>query len=245
MNEWLITSTDLLTMLLINGCSYTYGDELASPEQERWSTHLARMRSIEVVNIAQPGSSNAKIFRDTINYIRVHQPSAVMVMWSAFERFEMYHMDKADWLQVSPSRLDGGEKYITKNKRAWSEFYALLVNRETMLLNTLNHMVMLEWICQELNIELVQGWFHENCYKEYCRLVDLAERNNHPVALEIKSLFNSLSDASLVGISHSISFNEFTDLNDFMRQPKGHPDAHAHEAYALYINSVCNARGYL
>lgn len=232
-------------MLLVNGCSYTYGDELDSPETERWSTHLAKLRSTEVVNIAKPGSSNSKIFRDTVNYIRVHQPRQVIIMWSAFERFEMYHMSKKDWLQVSPSRLKDGEKYITDNRRSWEEFYALLVNRETMLLNTLNYMVTIELICSEFGIDLIQGWFHENCYREYESLVRNAKRKGHPVYKEIDSLFNSLPITSKVGIIDTLSFNEFTSKNNFDRMPEGHPGAAAHEAYGHYINKICNERGYL
>lgn len=232
-------------MLLVNGCSYTYGDELDNPEQERWSTFLGDLRSTEVVNIAQPGSSNSKIYRDTLNYIRVHHPSECIVMWSAFERVEVYHNQKADWLQVSPSRLTSGEKYITQNKHYWEGFYTFLTNRETQLLNTLNYMVQLQWICEELGIELVQGWFHEYCMKEYSRLVKYAETRDHPVKDDIQSLFKQLKDSSKFGMTDIISFNEFTDLNDFTRQPEGHPGAAAHKAFALYVNNVCNERGFL
>lgn len=232
-------------MLLVNGCSYTYGDELDNPEQERWSHFLGNLRSTEVVNIAKPGSSNSKIFRDTLDYIRVHCPSECVVMWSAFERVEVYNNQKADWLQVSPSRLKDGEKYITKNEKYWEQYYALLTNRETLLLNTLHQMVTLQWICEELNINLVQGWFHENCWKEYKRLIRHATSSDHPVKEEIEKLYKQLYESSKFGMGDTLSFNEFTDLNDFTRQPKGHPGAAAHKAFALYVNNVCNERGYL
>ena len=246
-------------MLLVNGCSYTYGDELENPERDRWSTHFGRRRNKEVVNIARPGSSNSKIFKDTMDYLRWNKVKHCIVMWSAFERVEVYDLKKEDWLQVSPSRLDDGEKYITKNKKYWEYYYALITNRETCLLNTLNHMVQLQWICEELDIELLQGWFHENCWKEYKRLVELATKKSHPVKKEIEILFKQLNNNSKFGMGdkdvddfYTLSFNEFTDNNDddlldgmfsCGRMPLGHPDARAHEFFSIYLNDICKTRG--
>ena len=51
--------------LYVNGCSFSYGDELQNPEEERYSTHLGKLLDIDVVNKAWPGSSNERIWRTT------------------------------------------------------------------------------------------------------------------------------------------------------------------------------------
>lgn len=55
-------------ILYTNGCSFTYGDELENPEQDRWSTVLANMMNYTSVCEAQPGQSNADIVNQSINW---------------------------------------------------------------------------------------------------------------------------------------------------------------------------------
>lgn len=90
-------------MIVFNGCSFTYGDELKGsrhPDGFEYDTHaehtyahkLAYMLSgSEYLNLAQNGSSNDKIFRRTMLYLlTTNEPiDLLVVQWSTFGRFEL------------------------------------------------------------------------------------------------------------------------------------------------------------
>jgi len=80
-------------VLLVNGCSFTMGDELEGVYQNpmthwplTWAYQLARKLDTVEDNIANCGSGNDKIFRDTLDYLVKHAEERditdVMILWS-------------------------------------------------------------------------------------------------------------------------------------------------------------------
>ena len=55
--------------ILFNGCSFVYGDELVN-KNERFSYIISKHYNIPEINIAKCGSSNERIIRTTIDYIK-------------------------------------------------------------------------------------------------------------------------------------------------------------------------------
>ena len=85
-------------MLLTNGCSFVWGDELDgyddSPpthEEYTFTYKLSEQLGIPYVNIAQCGSCNQKIFRDTTDYLRTCKelPTHIVILWSSWQREEV------------------------------------------------------------------------------------------------------------------------------------------------------------
>jgi len=95
-------------MIVFNGCSFTYGDELKGsrhPDGFEYDTHaehtyahkLAYMlRGSGYLNLAQNGSSNDKIFRRTMEFLlTTSKPiDLLVVQWSTFGRFELVEPEK-------------------------------------------------------------------------------------------------------------------------------------------------------
>tara|TARA_R110000744_G_scaffold68358_1_gene139080 strand:+ start:1403 stop:2218 length:816 start_codon:yes stop_codon:yes gene_type:complete len=77
-------------MLLLNGCSFVWGDELegfdTSPTTHwplTFGHQLAEKLDIDYDNIAACGNCNQKIFRDTIDYLTTKDvPSHMVILWS-------------------------------------------------------------------------------------------------------------------------------------------------------------------
>ena len=67
-------------MILVNGCSFTSGEE--SPIA--WPSLIS-----DTVNIATPGASNDYILRTTVNYIEKNDVSRVIIAWTSPNRIEI------------------------------------------------------------------------------------------------------------------------------------------------------------
>lgn len=73
-------------MILINGDSFTYGEELPDPCNTVWS-HL--MGFTDMFNVAQPGYSNDAIVKSTVEYISTMNFTHAIVCWTTPHRIEL------------------------------------------------------------------------------------------------------------------------------------------------------------
>lgn len=89
-------------IILYNGDSFTYGDELEgsrNPKGQDYDTHephtyaykLSSKLNKKYVNLAQNGSSNMKIFRRTIDFLQStnKEIDLLVITWSNWGRFEI------------------------------------------------------------------------------------------------------------------------------------------------------------
>jgi len=92
----------MIKTLYANGDSWTFGQELKDDIADHldykfyntWPWHVAQELKIpQLVNEAQGGGSNDRIFRKTIDYIRNYKGKPeellVIVAWTTYERFEL------------------------------------------------------------------------------------------------------------------------------------------------------------
>jgi len=241
-------------MILLNGCSFTYGDELENPDKERWGTHLGELLGKTILNKSAPGASNSRIFRTTMGMLSgmedLSQLEGVIIMWSAFERVEMislhaehnYDRDSnlinSQFLQMSPSRISKNNRSITRNWQAWETFYGEIYTRETGIVNTINYMSWVKWICDQLKVTCIQGWFHEGNRVTFAktfspaRIEQLGPRLTRIYEPVIKK-FNALPPQCKLGATENDgpTFHEFTMKNNFKLMPREHPGPEAHKAY--------------
>ena len=59
----------VISHLVVNGCSFAYGQGLAEPTEQSWPALLAKKLGVPLVNLALPGYGNEAIHRRTINYV--------------------------------------------------------------------------------------------------------------------------------------------------------------------------------
>jgi len=84
-------------MILFDGCSYTYGDELENPEKERFSSLIGG----EHVNLGECGKSNDGITRTTIAYCEKNQVDIAVIQFTIYSRREIYRNDRNKWKFIS------------------------------------------------------------------------------------------------------------------------------------------------
>uniref|UniRef100_A0AAU2W0V8 SGNH/GDSL hydrolase family protein n=1 Tax=Streptomyces sp. NBC_00008 TaxID=2903610 RepID=A0AAU2W0V8_9ACTN len=121
-------------LLVVNGCSMTYGDELRDRTEHSWAALLARLLDVPLVNLGACAGSNHRLVRVTVEQLgRLAQeyglePDEVLFlgMWTSINRFEVF-TDEPDPRAGLPDLPDGGWRrihasYIARRdrlSRAW------------------------------------------------------------------------------------------------------------------------------
>lgn len=96
-----------MKLLFSNGDSHTAGNEMEHVDQvvcyeKAWPKQLSDKLDLENINIAKPGAGNYRIFRTTQDWVinnvilnKIYDPKdlIVVVMWSGFDREEIYFPD--------------------------------------------------------------------------------------------------------------------------------------------------------
>ena len=81
-------------MILFNGCSWTYGDELDDPILEGYPHLLADKLNLPFKNLGRNGRSNDSIFHSTMSYLLEEHPKLVIVQWTHPPRFGFLEGDE-------------------------------------------------------------------------------------------------------------------------------------------------------
>ena len=87
------------TRLIVNGCSFTYGDELDDPFNQCWGKLTADKLGIPFTNLASPGAGNDRVLRTTLDHLyQSTEPHPLYVIaFSYAVRREEYFLEKADY----------------------------------------------------------------------------------------------------------------------------------------------------
>lgn len=88
--------------ILTNGCSFTQGIYDNFYEQDAWPWVLGNMFDADIVNLAEGGGSNARIFRTTQEFLLDNSADLIVIGWTGPERTELPYY-KNDWLRISHS----------------------------------------------------------------------------------------------------------------------------------------------
>lgn len=119
-------STDTpIRLLVVNGCSMTYGDELRDRLRTGWPALLARRLGAKLINLGACAGSNHRLIRLTVerldSYAQEHglRPREVLflAMWSRINRFEAFtgepdrrgglpeEFPEAGWCRIHPQYI--------------------------------------------------------------------------------------------------------------------------------------------
>lgn len=248
-------------MILFNGCSFVWGDELPgyddSPPSHiplRFSTKLAERYGETDINLASCGGGNDKIFRDTVRFLsgakeRNELPTKVVILWSAWqraevaeamspEREEQLKIQRMDCMtQISPHRY---HSLTEVNRDAYAFFYKNCAHSyRTDVIHHLDHMISMQLICDSLGIKLVQGIFHGRMWNNVLAILHHKHRdlNWGPFMDKVQEALDILRPECRVGMGYSINFFEFAKDKYGLHQ-YGHPNAAAHNAYAKVLYDI-------
>ena len=91
--------------IYVNGCSFTYGDELDNPDTECWPAVLSRRLDAELVNDAALCGSNSRTVYRTIKNLS-QDFNLYIITWTADSKFTFYKSDDNTEANFSPKLLD-------------------------------------------------------------------------------------------------------------------------------------------
>ena len=101
-------------MILFDGCSFTYGDELENPEKDAFPHVIARMRqrdskkSFIYKNIGECGKSNDGILRTTLEFCEKNPVSLAIIQFTKFARREVKKYGRNKYYNIIPENSDAG-----------------------------------------------------------------------------------------------------------------------------------------
>lgn len=170
-------------LIITGGCSFTAHE---IEENLSWAYQLAELPGYEVVNTATMASGNGLISRNVLSALSEYKnvTPVVMIMWSSPNRFELFY-DKNHPIQKEMQnhpafynntwlKSGGGYGHWTfgspiadKHTKIYLKQYH---NQEYQFMQTLEHILRVQWYCQINNIKLYnlcwQNIFYGNNSKD-------------------------------------------------------------------------------
>ena len=246
-------------MLLTNGCSFVWGDELDGYDLDppaHWHhtfTHkLSEKLGIPYVNLATCGGCNQKIFRDTTDYLSsgAELPTHIVILWSAWQREEVAENHPENYetvrnimryqcmTQISPSRLNNVKPELEEVMDMYYDRYDVL---RTGIIRTLNYMTHLQWLCDQLGIKLIQGVFHARAWENVAELMHPRYRKTKAPWSNwmdyVEKSIGQLKDTSRLGMGRYIDLYTLAE-DKYTIKPHQHPDEDAHTEYADLLHHI-------
>jgi hypothetical protein len=247
-------------LLLTNGCSFVWGDELPGWDDEppsHWDhtfTHkLGGLLDMPYENLGTCGASNEKIFRDTLSYLmdpEKEDPTHMAILWSAWQRNEFAENRSVEFeteanikrwqcmTQISPTRL---HNLRPDTRRTYEEALFYIDTDRTGVIQGLSKIQAMELICESRGIKLIQGTFHKRCYENILNLSKPRYRMTDEPWTEwidfTQGQLKSLKDTSRQGLGKGKSFFEIGG-DEGTIQKYGHPCEKGHTAYAKVLHEL-------
>jgi hypothetical protein len=218
-------------MILFNGCSWTYGDELSDPVTEGYPYLLASKLNMEFVNLARNGASNDYIFHRTVSYLLHSTPSLVVVQWTYPTRFGLY--SEGSWNDYVPNSFTT-YKFTHKKRDEFGNkiFKYLSIEEDPSLayLRSYAYMISLYNFCKVQNIPYI--CFSNNDY------LSKELREVHPDLFD--NYFSRLKD-KVINISEITWIEHIkASISDKSKRKHkyGHPTEHAHSLWSSYLYGI-------
>jgi len=101
-------------MILFDGCSYTYGDELENPEKDAYPHLVARMGLMskdiarDYVNLGECGKSNDGILRTTLEFCEKNEVDIAVIQFTSFSRRELKRIRTNKYFHITAENRDEG-----------------------------------------------------------------------------------------------------------------------------------------
>ena len=169
-------------LLITGGCSYTDPQyKISDPSMDQtpgpwpmWPEHLGNKLGLQVMNTAASGSSNEKIFHETMEKIIQYRDrvDTVAILWTEFDRSRFYGI--TDWMPISEASISLGQNpafpggggfewrddlglggamvNFFKGKNFWSVRHAFI---KYSIHDSLRHMLMMAEYCKAYNIKYI------------------------------------------------------------------------------------------
>jgi hypothetical protein len=246
--------------LYFNGCSFTYGDELANPKHSSWPALVSSRLNLPYTNDAVSGGTNERTLHLTLNQADAHD--YFFIAWTSYARFTEYNPADNYEINFNPQLIfdlnhhlsDDLRKNPSKYKQYGKMFYRCWFNELYELKKWLQQVILLQCFFQcrgksylMLNTihnnlsSWLQPWstFNDSCrhlISFFDRIDDGQLQNQHQ---QIQHL-NSLIDKSCFIDWGSWCIRDLGATHP--RGPGGHILESGHEALATIVVERYNTR---
>tara|TARA_E500000318_G_scaffold45315_2_gene42798 strand:+ start:2344 stop:3039 length:696 start_codon:yes stop_codon:yes gene_type:complete len=215
-------------MILFNGCSWTYGDELENNVEEGYPNLVAQKLGLPFVNLARNGASNDYIYHTSLEYLLNNKVDLAIIQWTFPTRFGIYR--DSMWENFIPHsflklkfnyRVRDKERRLTIEERNEEDDFS------SSFLKMYSNMLGIYTYCFYKNIPLIT---FNNTFKHIKLENELfTEHNSYPKIL-----------SKTVDSFCEINFNEY--IIQHLSGPRknrwnkfGHPTKLAHQVWSSYI----------
>ena len=239
-------------IIYCNGCSWTWGDDLENPQQERFSTLLGEKTKFSIINEAKNEGSNYRIVRTTINYLLTNRDKwediIVILGFTDPSRYEFFNEDtkEFDCFNIHKVYNEPHTKRGVVAKNYFSHLYSDELSYETYL----NQIIYLQSFLQLHNIKYF--FFRAFGYHTFNIVTDHSNRiYNDRVDLENSGSIVDFGDS----LKQEISVNNFPSMFEFDKTYQGiinrkvnslhHPNKEEHKTFADYLHNTLNKLNYL
>ena len=235
--------------LLVNGCSYTYGIGTTKifDSTERldlcYGGVLGKKLDYEVSNRAQPGSSNDRILRSTLDEFAHNRPDIAIVMWSDPDRIEFYRPPDVEYtwqslVQVTPQGVNNVKSWY--HREALEQYFSFIHSDERGVLHTATQMQAIQYAAEALDIKLIQFHYKDHFNRAYTKSMGLKKeyKDSLPVQTYLKEL-ESISEF-FKDRKHAFGFDDNTSFGRLRIEwndpdsdySGGHPGIEGHKLMA-------------
>ena len=152
-------------MLYTIGDSFTYGQELANPEQDAWPVILAEKLNMPLLNEGSPGVGNEYIVKQTIKVVAKHKPQFIIIAWTSCGRQE--HADKHGVYDIWPGCNSGifDRDYILKYRTELIEYITTHNNDVHEYRRWLRQVILLQSFLQNHRIDYIMCNVFDNQHR--------------------------------------------------------------------------------
>jgi len=197
------------------GCSFTWGDELENPEEQRFSRLVCNKLGAEEYNLAGRGWSNDILLHKFLKFSTIcGKPDVAVIQWTQHSRWQMWDDSRNDW-----------EILCTKKK------YHLKLNAVRYYRNvyTDHHGIENYW----KNVYLAEQYCKDNDIKLIMMNMDW----NKELTVDYVSPYQSLVKSEIPYITNGIlprPTNKSPESFEYYMK-SGHPSFKGHQTIADYI----------
>ena len=151
------------------GCSFTWGDELENPEEQRFSRLVCNKLGAEEINVSRCGWSNDLILHKFLKYCTSTEgafqgcgkPDVAVIQWTTISRWQIWDDSQNDWesiiIQMAGKKLPPKTKNVRNNPKRWNAFmyYRHVYSDQHGIENYWKNIYLAEQYCKDNDIKLI------------------------------------------------------------------------------------------
>ena len=251
-------------ILVSNGCSFVYGDELRGsreipPSHDGYTfTHLLSSKlDVKYKNLAGNGASNQKIFRTTTEFLQNTNQKVdyLVIIWSSWGRLELSEpfeiegntqiniIQETNMNQIIPSHKSTSFIWQDNNterptrRNIIEAYYNEVYTMQTAITHTLMYMRSIQQLCDSMGIKVVQGIIHQGMYSNLLATMKMDREDWKDYQSYVAESLAYLRPECKMGLGEYIDLYRLGSTK-YTIYPGGHPDEDTQLEYAELIESI-------